>query len=910
MKTPGLEQPPFGIRREILRACFLLAIGIIQLSVHASGATRTSSAGGNWNNPATWIGGTVPSTGDNVVIQHPVVLSSNATCSNLTVQAGKLTFGASSGRSYSLKVSGNVSVNTLIEHSNAANGNHVFAVGGNISNFGSINLFSSATVKTDLHFTGNTDSYVYNFGGAWSVQDVIVNKSIRTTIIDVADIGFENGLRKLTVTKGTYVHDNNGVFNLSPTVNYVIGPQAIFRIASGTMGFSTAADSLVLQGELHVTGGTVNVGNSAGLQGIVYDRSDTSVTPFLNIAGGGLQVKGGITNSTFSWNEPFRFSMHGGFLLLNGGTTGTKRHVFNINDVQGSNFTMSGGSITLQQPTGGSGSHVSDFSVCGMNGTVNVTAGSVQFGLMSTTISKGFSFTPFFNPAFPGYTFPHFVVAAPYPANGATLSPSANSTSNFNVLSIQICAAAKFDVRSVNGASSGDGRIINIKGANAGIAFANSGVFTERTSTVRFFPPNGANIPQIISGLNSATISFYRMDIANPNHVTLQYPVKLSNHLSLTSGKLNTTSLNVLTCLSGATTSSGSTNSFVNGPLIHTVATTAGTKYFPVGKDGAFRPMELQVSHSDNSAVTYEGEVFNIPANTLPPCIPPSLASVSNVRYARFTRIGPGQFLSGSITMHYGNDDGVGDLNSLVIAQENYPSPSCWMNLGQDITGTGSPVLGWIRADIAQFNPQQFGSTYFSTYFSLANPPGGGNYLPVSMTDLGAECVGENVRVHWSTDSEINCDKYAVERSSNERDYTVIGELQGGGNTTLRLDYSFTDDQPVKGLSYYRIRQLDYDGGAHIFGPVAVRVSPSSFTLYPNPCTNREVRLSLNSGSMERFSIRIHDAIGREIPFRISENGNNELSLHIDSDSKRQGAFYIVTATDGLEVYQEKLLIQ
>jgi hypothetical protein len=52
-----------------------------------------TKANGNWNNPATWLGGVVPSAGVDVVVEHVVSVTANASCYSLTIQpsAGNLT---------------------------------------------------------------------------------------------------------------------------------------------------------------------------------------------------------------------------------------------------------------------------------------------------------------------------------------------------------------------------------------------------------------------------------------------------------------------------------------------------------------------------------------------------------------------------------------------------------------------------------------------------------------------------------------------------------------------------------------------------------------------------------------------------------------------------------------------------
>ena len=84
------------------------------------------------------------------------------------------------------------------------------------------------------------------------------------------------------------------------------------------------------------------------------------------------------------------------------------------------------------------------------------------------------------------------------------------------------------------------------------------------------------------------------------------------------------------------------------------------------------------------------------------------------------------------------------------------------------------------------------------------------NPLPIELTDLRAECQGDKVELTWSTASEAGNDYFSVEKSSNNSDWSKIGEVDGAGSSQSTTVYSFTDPQPT-GLAYYRLVQTDFD---------------------------------------------------------------------------------------------------
>ena len=108
--------------------------------------------------------------------------------------------------------------------------------------------------------------------------------------------------------------------------------------------------------------------------------------------------------------------------------------------------------------------------------------------------------------------------------------------------------------------------------------------------------------------------------------------------------------------------------------------------------------------------------------------------------------------------------------------------------------------------------------------------------LPVELTHFEATTKGKNVSLTWATASERNNDRFEVQRSATGEAFQPVGTVKGQGNSTSPHAYAFLDAQPLAGVSYYRLRQVDLDG-TESFSPVrAVRAAGALAALvFPNP---------------------------------------------------------------------------
>jgi hypothetical protein len=123
--------------------------------------------------------------------------------------------------------------------------------------------------------------------------------------------------------------------------------------------------------------------------------------------------------------------------------------------------------------------------------------------------------------------------------------------------------------------------------------------------------------------------------------------------------------------------------------------------------------------------------------------------------------------------------------------------------------------------------------------------------LPVTLLSFTAKPEGDRVQLAWSTTSELNAERFIVERSADLAEYVAVGEIAAKGTTNTRQYYSLTDTQPLPGNNYYRLRQIDHDGTSHLFKPVAAVMSLDDVAavVYPNPADPARIHMRLwNAG--------------------------------------------------------------
>ncbi len=167
--------------------------------------------------------------------------------------------------------------------------------------------------------------------------------------------------------------------------------------------------------------------------------------------------------------------------------------------------------------------------------------------------------------------------------------------------------------------------------------------------------------------------------------------------------------------------------------------------------------------------------------------------------------------------------------------------------------------------------------------------------LPVGLVSFDAKAI-ENSRVElsWITESEEDNDRFEVDRSLDGENWEKIFVVAGAGDSQEELRYDRVDPSPYKGISYYRLRQVDTDGVEKILDVDVVNLSADGLVIYPNPTSGL---LIVEGNTSELESIRLLDALGKDVTSQVKMNTKQEAKLELDLTNLAKGTYMIRTAT-------------
>jgi hypothetical protein len=181
------------------------------------------------------------------------------------------------------------------------------------------------------------------------------------------------------------------------------------------------------------------------------------------------------------------------------------------------------------------------------------------------------------------------------------------------------------------------------------------------------------------------------------------------------------------------------------------------------------------------------------------------------------------------------------------------------------------------------------------------------NVLPVTMLSFEAQVEQEDVVLDWETAQEKNAYRFVVERSEDGVHFMAIGFVATTGSETVGQAYTYRDQNSLRGISYYRLRQEDLDGQYFYTEIKAVaKNTGASFYVSPNP---NKGTFELHWDGFERaVRLQLHDIVGRLVYDQVIP-AHTPSVYAVSLQGQHQG-MYIVTMTDERSVLSLKMIVE
>jgi hypothetical protein len=424
---------------------------------------------------------------------------------------------------------------------------------------------------------------------------------------------------------------------------------------------------------------------------------------------------------------------------------------------------------------------------------------------------------------------------------------------------------------------------INIKGNwtnNGELNPANTNVIANGNSQQTIFNPTGYFSKLTLHNTTTAE-----------SGILLTSNINISNKLTLSGGvietgtnmiELGTSALNIGTL--------ERTSGFILGSMKRWFAEStnnANQGLFPLGADGFYRPMIVEFtdapSEGGSLTATFVETAMGWQHSAISPIIPQTgsclefkVSTYSDEGYWEVNYDGTGMNTATyTITIEGGGFQTISNDDFCQLTALRRQGEGKWE---VPVGSTHFSPLGSVSAPIVY----RSGNKGWSNW---GIGGGGDNALPIELLSFYTECKDEGVLIKWITASETNNDYFIIEKYQEYNTWKKIAKIEGAGSSNSNIEYNFLDKNAFQNGTYYRIKQVDYDGKSETFSPVFANCNyriNNNINVYPNPFSD-EITIDFNNQNSSFARIYVFNSMG-QIVFSSSlhlsdENTKSKINL-------------------------------
>lgn len=176
--------------------------------------------------------------------------------------------------------------------------------------------------------------------------------------------------------------------------------------------------------------------------------------------------------------------------------------------------------------------------------------------------------------------------------------------------------------------------------------------------------------------------------------------------------------------------------------------------------------------------------------------------------------------------------------------------------------------------------------------------------LPVELLYFTANPGYNSIMLEWATATETNNDYFTIEKSTDGKNFSIAGLVDGAGTSAYTNTYSFEDAEAQEGIWYYRLKQTDHNGKCTYSKIVAAQPrNRRNIDIYPNPCSQMFYIDILD----EDADVEVLNMAGEKVyEQKVKANDSNSIRL----PGTLKNGIYMVMITSGSRTNMQKLVVK
>jgi hypothetical protein len=259
-------------------------------------------------------------------------------------------------------------------------------------------------------------------------------------------------------------------------------------------------------------------------------------------------------------------------------------------------------------------------------------------------------------------------------------------------------------------------------------------------------------------------------------------------------------------------------------------------------------------------------------------------------------------------TLATGNDPVFGDFPENVYVFDSFhlladPNILWGMNANYHDAGDNHPNVTGDNVVAPLFVTETFDAAI--TYEGL---------LPVELISFSVSIIPLGVELNWSTATELNNDRFEIQKNTNDGEFITIGFVKGQGTSTRKNDYSFIDKNTNSGKYLYRLKQIDFDGNYEYSNVLEVDFNTiTTYSLeqnYPNPF-NPSTEINYTLAKSGNVTLKVYNNLGSIVAILVDgfmRSGKH--SVKFNAKDFTSGVYFYRIETDNFASTRKMLLIK